>query len=113
MTQELREAAACNSIERQKLQVIHCVNNMNNSDSFPFSNLHLISVQVAQDYVREERCIKEALQQQVATLNQVNDALEKRCDTLVRRMKLNSSFAKEVPDLVLLFICLQNKIKLI
>ncbi|KDO29040.1 hypothetical protein SPRG_06095 [Saprolegnia parasitica CBS 223.65] len=72
--QELRDAAALQSSDRHKL--------------------HL-----AQETVKEERNIKEALQHQIATLHQVNDALQRRCDTLVRRLKLNSTFATEAQTL--------------
>ncbi|EQC33139.1 hypothetical protein SDRG_09126 [Saprolegnia diclina VS20] len=72
--QELRDAAALQSNDRHKL--------------------HLV-----QETVKEERSIKEALQHQIATLHQVNDALQRRCDTLVRRLKLNSTFATEAQTL--------------
>ncbi|OQS00901.1 hypothetical protein ACHHYP_02143 [Achlya hypogyna] len=72
--QELRDAAAAQSNDRHKL--------------------HL-----AQETVKEERSIKEALQHQISTLHQVNDALQRRCDTLVRRLKLNATFAAEAETL--------------
>ncbi|ETV89931.1 hypothetical protein H310_15227 [Aphanomyces invadans] len=55
----------------------------------------------AQDIINEERTVKDALQHQVSTLHQVNDALQKRCDALVRRYQLNATFLADVgPALV-------------
>ncbi|KAH9106190.1 hypothetical protein AeMF1_018150 [Aphanomyces euteiches] len=54
---------------------------------------------VAQESVKEERSIKEALQHQITTLHQVNDALQKRCDALVRRLQLNANVATEAQSL--------------
>ncbi|OQS07833.1 hypothetical protein THRCLA_00172 [Thraustotheca clavata] len=73
-TQELRDAAANQNNERHKL--------------------HL-----AQETIKEERSIKEALQHQLKTLHQVNDALQRRCDTLVRRLKLNDNLSIEAQNL--------------
>ncbi|RHZ22987.1 hypothetical protein DYB37_003003 [Aphanomyces astaci] len=56
----------------------------------------LEKLHAAQESAKEERTVKEALQHQISTLHQVNDALQKRCDALVRRLQLNSNCMSEV-----------------
>ncbi|KAF0691793.1 Aste57867_17064 [Aphanomyces stellatus] len=68
--------------------------NVTMSQASEIEKLHM-----AQESVKEERSIKEALQHQISTLHQVNDALQKRCDALVRRLKLSANFAHESQSL--------------
>jgi chromosome segregation ATPase len=57
------------------------------------------NIDLMEQKLQEEKHLREAFQQQVDTLNEVNDALEKRSETLVRRLELNHSIVQECQEL--------------
>ncbi|ETW10247.1 hypothetical protein H310_00597 [Aphanomyces invadans] len=86
---------AQNSQDKDQLsKVTQSLRDMTLSHANEIEKLH-----VAQDTINEERTVKDALQHQVSTLHQVNDALQKRCDALVRRHQLNATFLAEAQGL--------------
>ncbi|TYZ61004.1 hypothetical protein PybrP1_005359 [[Pythium] brassicae (nom. inval.)] len=49
----------------------------------------------------EERALREALEEQLATLNEVNAALEQRCNALIRRVELSAGVIQDGHDLTM------------
>lgn len=49
----------------------------------------------------EERAVRETLEEQIATLNEVNAALEQRCNALIRRVELSAGVIQDGHDLKL------------
>ncbi|OWZ23166.1 hypothetical protein PHMEG_0002003 [Phytophthora megakarya] len=61
----------------------------------------LENMQRIHDQAQEDRALRETLEQQVATLGEVNAALEQRSRALVRRLELSSAVTQECQDLKL------------
>ncbi|KAF1775762.1 NAD-glutamate dehydrogenase [Phytophthora cactorum] len=59
----------------------------------------LENMQRIHDQAREDRAMRETLEQQLVTLGEVNAALEQRSHALVRRLELSSTVTQECQDL--------------
>ncbi|KAG3121017.1 hypothetical protein PI124_g602 [Phytophthora idaei] len=59
----------------------------------------LENMQRIHDQAREDRAMRETLEQQLVTLGEVNAALEQRSRALVRRLELSSAVTQECQDL--------------
>ncbi|KAG2530050.1 hypothetical protein JM18_002591 [Phytophthora kernoviae] len=59
----------------------------------------LENMQRIHDQAQEDRALRETLEQQLATLGEVNAALEQRSRALVRRLELSSAVSQECQDL--------------
>ncbi|KAG7389321.1 hypothetical protein PHYPSEUDO_010656 [Phytophthora pseudosyringae] len=61
----------------------------------------LENMQRIHDQAQEDRALRDTLEQQIATLGEVNAALEQRSRALVRRLDLSSALTQECQDLKL------------
>ncbi|KAL7692504.1 hypothetical protein Plhal304r1_c006g0024101 [Plasmopara halstedii] len=57
------------------------------------------NMQRIHDQAQEDRALRDTLEQQIVTLNEVNTALEQRSRALVRRLELSSTLTQECQDL--------------
>lgn len=57
------------------------------------------TVQRVHERAQEDRAMRDTLESQLATLNEVNAALEQRCRALVRRLELSASAAQQIDEL--------------
>lgn len=57
---------------------------------------HLQSVS---ERAHEDRVIRDTLEEQIETLNEVNAALEQRCNALIRRVELNANVMNDCHEL--------------